>query len=144
MTTGRPHPAVGIAYHAAIDQWARDHLGSFDVLEITVDHCLDRGRTVRAAIYDLVGRVPLTAHGVGLSIGTDVPLDEKYLDQVAEIIERLNKEVVTALVDTGIKAKLAELGNAPLAMTPADFGKLIADETEKWAKVIRAANIKAQ
>jgi len=62
----------------------------------------------------------------------------------AEIIERLNKEVVTALVDTGIKAKLAELGNAPLAMTPADFGKLIADETEKWAKVIRAANIKAQ
>jgi tripartite-type tricarboxylate transporter receptor subunit TctC len=62
----------------------------------------------------------------------------------AEIIERLNKEVVTALVDTGIKAKLAELGNVPLAMTPADFGKLIADETEKWAKVIRAANIKAQ
>jgi uncharacterized protein len=89
LTTGRPYPAVGIAYHAAIDQWAREHLGSFDVLEITVDHCLDRGRTVRAAIYDLVGRVPLTAHGVGLSIGTDGPLDERYLDQVAEIVEQL-------------------------------------------------------
>ena len=81
---------MGIAYHAAIDQWAREHLADFDVLEITVDHCLDRGRTVRAAIYDLVGRIPLTAHGVGLSIGTDAPLDERYLDQVAEVVEQLN------------------------------------------------------
>jgi len=89
LTTGRPYPAVGIAYHAAIDQWAREHLAEFDVLEITVDHCLDRGSTDRAAIYDLVDRIPLTAHGVGLSIGTDGPLDEVYLDQVAEIVEQL-------------------------------------------------------
>jgi len=89
LTTARPVPAVGIAYHADIDQWTRDHLADIDVLEITVDHCLDRGRTVRTGIFDLVDRIPLTAHGVGLSIGTDGPLDERYLDQIVEIIERL-------------------------------------------------------
>jgi uncharacterized protein len=89
LTLARPSPAVGIAYRAAIDQWTRDHLDDFDVLEITVDHCIDGGRPVCSAIYDLVGRIPLTAHGVGLSIGTDTPLDEGYLDQVAEIVERL-------------------------------------------------------
>jgi uncharacterized protein len=89
LTLARPSPAVGIAYRAAIDQWTRDHLDDFDVLEITVDHCIDGGRPVCSAIYDLVGRIPLTAHGVGLSIGTDAPLDEGYLDQVAEIVERL-------------------------------------------------------
>jgi tripartite-type tricarboxylate transporter receptor subunit TctC len=65
-------------------------------------------------------------------------------DTSAEIIGRLNRETTAALADAGIKAKLADLGNVPLAMTAADFGKLIADETEKWAKVIRGANIKAQ
>jgi uncharacterized protein (UPF0276 family) len=89
LTLGPPYPAVGIAYRAAIDQWTRDHLGDFDVLEITVDHCIDGGRAVSSAIYDLVGRIPLTAHGVGLSIGTDAPLDEGYLDQVAEVVGRL-------------------------------------------------------
>jgi uncharacterized protein (UPF0276 family) len=86
---GAANPAVGIAYSAAIDPWTREHLAAFDVLEITVDHCIDRGSAVRAATYDLVGRIPLTAHGVGLSIGTDGPLDERYLDQVARIVERL-------------------------------------------------------
>jgi tripartite-type tricarboxylate transporter receptor subunit TctC len=61
----------------------------------------------------------------------------------AESIERLNKEINAALADQGMKARLADLGNTPMPMTPAEFGKLIADDTEKWAKVIRAANIKA-
>jgi tripartite-type tricarboxylate transporter receptor subunit TctC len=60
----------------------------------------------------------------------------------AEIVERLNKEINAALADAGMKVRLADLGNAPMPMTPAEFSKLIADETEKWGKVIRAANVK--
>ena len=56
----------------------------------------------------------------------------------------LNKEIIAALADPEIKARLADLGSEPLAMTSADFGKLLADEAEKWAKVIKAANIKAE
>jgi tripartite-type tricarboxylate transporter receptor subunit TctC len=61
-----------------------------------------------------------------------------------EIISTLNKEINAALADPKIKARLADLGGAVLALSPADFGKLIADETEKWGKVIRAANIKPE
>jgi tripartite-type tricarboxylate transporter receptor subunit TctC len=60
----------------------------------------------------------------------------------AEIIDKLNKEINAGLADPKIKARLADLGSTALAGSPADFGRLIADETEKWAKVIRAANIK--
>jgi tripartite-type tricarboxylate transporter receptor subunit TctC len=62
----------------------------------------------------------------------------------AEIIDKLNREINAALVDPKIKARLADLGGDVLALSPADFGKLIAEETEKWGKVIRAANIKAE
>jgi len=62
----------------------------------------------------------------------------------AQIIDRLNKEINAALADPKMKARFADLGAAVLAGSPADFGKLIADETERWAKVIRAANIKAE
>jgi tripartite-type tricarboxylate transporter receptor subunit TctC len=59
-----------------------------------------------------------------------------------EIIDRLNKEANAALADPKMMARLAEIGVIPRPMTPAEFGKLIADETEKWGKVVRAANIK--
>jgi tripartite-type tricarboxylate transporter receptor subunit TctC len=62
----------------------------------------------------------------------------------AEIIDKLNKEINAGLADPKIKARLADLGSTALAGSPADFGRLIADETEKWGKVIRAANIKAE
>jgi tripartite-type tricarboxylate transporter receptor subunit TctC len=62
----------------------------------------------------------------------------------AEIIAKLNQEIGAGLADANLQARLADLGAAPMAMTPADFGKLIVDETEKWAKVIRAANIKPE
>jgi tripartite-type tricarboxylate transporter receptor subunit TctC len=61
----------------------------------------------------------------------------------AEILDRLNKEINASLADPKLRARLADLGGTPLVGSPADFGKLIAAETEKWAKVIRAANIKA-
>jgi tripartite-type tricarboxylate transporter receptor subunit TctC len=62
----------------------------------------------------------------------------------AAIIERLNREINAALDDPNLKTRLVDLGGTLLAGSPADFGKLIADDTEKWGKVIRAANIKAE
>jgi tripartite-type tricarboxylate transporter receptor subunit TctC len=62
----------------------------------------------------------------------------------SEIVNGLNKEINAILADPKIKARFAELGGTPLPGSPADFGKLIADETEKWGKVIRAANIKPE
>jgi tripartite-type tricarboxylate transporter receptor subunit TctC len=62
----------------------------------------------------------------------------------AEIIDKLNKEINAGLSDTKLKARLADLGGVPMPMTSAEFGKLIADDTEKWGKVIRAANVKVQ
>jgi tripartite-type tricarboxylate transporter receptor subunit TctC len=60
----------------------------------------------------------------------------------AELIERLNKEVNISIADPKFKARFANLGGTVLAGSPADFGKLISDETKKWGKVIVAANIK--
>jgi tripartite-type tricarboxylate transporter receptor subunit TctC len=62
----------------------------------------------------------------------------------AEIIDKLNQEINSALADPKIKARIAQSGGNSLAGSPADFGKLIADETDKWAQVIRAANIKLE
>jgi tripartite-type tricarboxylate transporter receptor subunit TctC len=62
----------------------------------------------------------------------------------AEIVVLLNKEINAALADPTIKARLAELGSVPSPMSPAAFEKYIADETEKWAKVIHEANIPLQ
>ena len=62
----------------------------------------------------------------------------------AEIVDKLNKEINAALADPKIKARLADLGAVPMPMTPAEFGKFIAAETEKRAKVIKAANIKPE
>jgi tripartite-type tricarboxylate transporter receptor subunit TctC len=72
-------------------------------------------------------------NGIGAPKGTPV-----------EIIHMLNKEVNAALADPKIKARLADLGGTVLPGSPADFGKLIAEDTEKWGKVIRAANIRAE
>ena len=62
----------------------------------------------------------------------------------AEIIARLNREINAGLTDQTIKARLLDMGGTPLSGSPAEYGKLITDETEKWGKVIRAAGIKAE
>jgi len=62
----------------------------------------------------------------------------------AEVIEKLNTAVNVSIADANFETKLANLAGTVLAGSPADFGKLISDETEKWGKVIRVANIKLQ
>src|SRR5262245_25936143 len=61
-----------------------------------------------------------------------------------DIVDKLNREINAGLADPKIKARLSDLGGEVLALSPADFAKLIADDTEKWGKVIRAANIKPE
>ena len=61
----------------------------------------------------------------------------------AEIVERLNREVNAALVDPAVKARMADLGSEPLPGSVADFARLVAEETEKWAKVVKFAGLKA-
>jgi tripartite-type tricarboxylate transporter receptor subunit TctC len=59
-----------------------------------------------------------------------------------EIVEKLNKEINAAIADPKLKARLADLGAEPMSMTPAEFGKLIADETEEWAMVVKFSGAK--
>ena len=82
-------PAVGIGFRAEICDWTIDHLDRFDVLEVTVDHCIFGRPSIRETIFDLTDRIPISAHGIGLSIGTDMPLDMDYLDRVADIVARV-------------------------------------------------------
>jgi tripartite-type tricarboxylate transporter receptor subunit TctC len=72
---------------------------------------------------------------VGLGAPKNVP---------AEIVDQLNREINAAFADPGITARLADLGTVPLPMTSTEFGKLLADETEKWGKVIKSAGIKPE
>ena len=72
-------------------------------------------------------------YGVGAPKGTP-----------ADVVDRLYKEISAALADPKLKARFADLGDAPMPMTSAEFGKLVADETEKWANVVKFAGIKLE
>jgi tripartite-type tricarboxylate transporter receptor subunit TctC len=74
-----------------------------------------------------------TFYGVGAPKGTP-----------PEIVDRLNREINAGLANPAVNARITELGSAVLILSPQDFGKLIVDETEKWGRVIRAANIKPE
>jgi tripartite-type tricarboxylate transporter receptor subunit TctC len=65
-------------------------------------------------------------------------------DTPADVIATLNTAINAALADPAIKTRLGALGFTPFASTPAEFGKFIADEAEKWTRVVRTADIKAQ
>jgi tripartite-type tricarboxylate transporter receptor subunit TctC len=78
------------------------------------------------------GYEAIQLYGIGAPRGTP-----------AEVVDKLNREINAGLDDPKLKARLAELGNAAMPMTAAEFGKHIGEETKKWSKVIRAANIKA-
>jgi tripartite-type tricarboxylate transporter receptor subunit TctC len=71
----------------------------------------------------------------GLAAPKDTPVD---------IVERLNTAVTAALADPKIGERLADLGGVPMPMSAAEFGRHIANETEKWARIVRSANMKAE
>src|SRR5262245_48615654 len=116
--------------------------------------------TVGSIEYIRTGRLRALAvtTATGLEVLPDIPAMAQFLpgyeasfwtgvgatkNTPDEIVDKLNKEINAALDDPKMKARLADLGGVVLALSPADFGKLIAEETEKWGKVIRALNIKA-
>ena len=62
----------------------------------------------------------------------------------ADIVERLNREISAGVADAKFRQRTTELGDLPLSLSTAEFTKLVAEETDKWGKVIRTANIKAE
>jgi len=107
--------------------------GKLRALAVTGDTRSDALPDVPTVAETLPGYQAASFYGIGAPRNTP-----------AEIVEVLNKAVNAGLVDPKLNARLADLGNVPLPGPPATFGKLIADETEKWGKVIRFAGIKPQ
>jgi tripartite-type tricarboxylate transporter receptor subunit TctC len=121
---------------------------AFDNLPASVGHIRDgklRALAITSAMRsEALPNVPtlsefLRGYEVNAFIGVGVPKSTP-----GEIIDKLSKEINLGLADPNIKARFAELGGAPLVLSPAEFSKLVADETEKFAQVIRQANIKAE
>jgi tripartite-type tricarboxylate transporter receptor subunit TctC len=120
---------------------------AFDALPASIEHI--RAGKLRVAVSttrrsDALPDVPTvddTLPGFESSAWTGIAAPKNTR---AEIIDRLSKEINVALADPKIKARFVELGGMVVGGSPADFGKLVADETEKWGKLIRAANIKPE
>ena len=106
--------------------------GKLRALGVTIERRLDALPEIPTVAEFVPGYEASNWYGVGAPKATPV-----------EIIDKLNKEISAGLADPNMKAQLADLGGTVLAGSPADFGKLIADETEKWAKVVKFAGIKA-
>jgi len=106
--------------------------GKLRALGVTIERRLDALPEIPTVAEFVPGYEASNWYGVGAPKATP-----------AEIIDKLNKEISAGLADPNMKARFADLGGTVLAGSPADFGKLIADETEKWAKVVKFAGIKA-
>ena len=120
----------------------------FDIMASSIEHI--RAGRVRALAVTTTARsealpdVPtvgdvLQGYEANLWSGFGAPKNTP-----ADIVEKLNKEINAGLADPKLKARLADLGATALALSPADFGKLIAADTEKWAKVVKFAGIKPE
>jgi tripartite-type tricarboxylate transporter receptor subunit TctC len=120
----------------------------FDTMAASIPHI--RGGKIRALAVTTAARsallpdLPVVADFVpgyessgpfGLGAPKDTP---------PAILDKLNREINAVLTDPKVKTRLADLGSEPLTGSPAEIGRMLADETEKWAKVIRAANIKVE
>jgi tripartite-type tricarboxylate transporter receptor subunit TctC len=120
---------------------------AFDILPSSIEHI--RSGKLRALAVTTVTRSEALPEVP--TVNNFVPgYEASYLNGVGvpkntpnEIIERLNRQINAALADPAMKARLADLGGTALVLSPDDFGTLIADETRKWAKVVKFAGIKA-
>jgi tripartite-type tricarboxylate transporter receptor subunit TctC len=141
------HVPYSNSAQAVTDLLAGQMQVSFDVMPTTIEHV--RAGRLRALAVTTAARSPALPDIP--AVGDFVPGYEAATWQgigvpkntPAEIVRRLNQEINAGLADPKIKARLADVGGAVLTGSSAEFGKLIADETEKWGKVIRAANIQA-
>ncbi len=105
--------------------------GQLRALAVTTSGRSDALPDVPAVGETVAGYEASSWHGLGFPAGT--PKD---------IVEKLNREVNAGLADPAMKKRLADVGSAPMPMSPAEFGRFIAEETEKWAKVIKFAGAK--
>jgi uncharacterized protein (UPF0276 family) len=78
-------PLIGIGYRHPLHDWTVDHLECFDVFEVVVDHYMTGGPAFRDSLGSLLCKVPVNAHGIGLSLGSVEPLDYDYVEKIAEI-----------------------------------------------------------
>jgi tripartite-type tricarboxylate transporter receptor subunit TctC len=106
--------------------------GKLRALAVTIERRLDALPDIPTVGDFVPGYEATNWYGIGAPRNTPV-----------EVIEKLNKETNAGLADPKIKARIADLGGSVLTGSPADFGRLIADETEKWGKVVKFVGIKA-
>jgi tripartite-type tricarboxylate transporter receptor subunit TctC len=106
--------------------------GKLRALAVTIERRLDALPDIPAVAEFVPGYEASGWFGVGAPSNTPV-----------EIIDKLNKEIEAGVADPKMKARLADLGGIALTGSPSDFGKLIAEETEKWGKVVKFAGVKA-